>query len=121
MAIRKKKTRTRTTLERLEREIPSSLREYSQQVQRLLASLEKNIDKLTVVARREATKLLREASYRLGELETRGESAWSRLTEQYRRDAVQLLRRLEKAVTPARRPSPRTKAGKKRTRSASAE
>jgi hypothetical protein len=114
MATRKKKTVTRTTLERLEREIPASLREYSQQVQRLLARLESNIDKVTAAARREATKLLREASYRLGELETRGESAWGRLTDQYRRDAVQLLRRLEKAVAPPSRS--RKKAATKATR-----
>ncbi len=111
MTPRKKKTGARATLQRLEQELPATLREYSQQVQRQVARLEKNIDKVTAAARTEATKLLREASYRLDELETKGESAWGRLTDQYRRDAVQMLRRLEKAVAPAGRPG--KKAGKK--------
>ena len=111
MTPRKKKSGARATLQRLERELPATLREYSQQVQRQLARLEKNVDKVTVAARTEATKLLREARHRLAELETKGESAWGRLTHQYRHDAVQMLQRLEKAVAPAGRT--RKKAAKK--------
>jgi len=106
-------TRASDALARIERELPGTLREYSKDVQKRLARLEKEIDKATTATQKQATRLLREASYWLGQLETRGDAAWQKLTGRYRRDAVDMLRRLEELV-PLRRAA-RKKVAKKKT------
>ena len=92
MAVRsgaRKATRRRkaTRLERLERQLPPTLREFAGELRKRLDRLERDATKAQVEVRRRAAKLLREASVQLG--------------------------RLEKAVTPAkrkRRPAARKKA-----------
>ena len=99
-----------------ERGLPPNLRDYAKDVRKLLARLERDIERARANTRRQAAALLREASYRLGELEARGEAAWQRLTRRYRDDAIELLRRLERAVagSPARKGA-RRKAARKAT------
>lgn len=95
-------------------ELPPTLRDYVQRVEKRLDRLERDVTRAQLDARRRAARLLREASRQLGRLEVRGEAGWRRLTTPYRRQLVDLLRRLEKAVSP---PSQRkTGARKKATR-----
>ena len=118
MAVRsgaRKATRRRkaTRLERLERQLPPTLREFAGELRKRLDRLERDATKAQVEVRRRAAKLLREASVQLGRLEVGGEAAWRKLGATYQKELVALLGRLEKAVTPAkrkRRPAARKKA-----------
>jgi hypothetical protein len=107
MAVRsgaRKTTRRRkvTRLERLERQLPPTLREFAADLRKRLDRLERDATKAQVEVRRRAARLLREASVQLGRLEVGGEAAWRKLGATYQKELVALLHRLEKAVTPAR-------------------
>jgi archaellum component FlaC len=110
-----KKKSSRTTkgkagvsrLDRLTRDLPPTLREFSKQVQGRLNRLEKEIDRVQASYRKQIAHLIRVASHRLGQLEARGEGQWRRLAEPARKEAVRLLSQLEKAI------SPQTKQAKK--------
>jgi hypothetical protein len=97
---RKKARRKATRLERFERQLPATLREFAADLRKRLDRLEREVTKAQVEVRRRAAKLLREASVQLGRLEVGGEAAWRKLGATYQKDLVRLLGRLEKAVTP---------------------
>jgi colicin import membrane protein len=117
MATAKKAKRSTTgTVARIESSLPKTLREYSRSVQRELARIERDVEKVTATTRKKGIKLLREASHELGRLEQQGEKAWKRLSTPYRRRAVTLLKQLEKAVAPPT--AARKKVAKKTTKKA---
>jgi hypothetical protein len=109
MAVRRAGTRKPTRrrkaspFERLERQLPATLREFAADLRRRLDRLERDAAKAQIEVRRRAARLLREASTQLGRLEVGGEAAWRKLGATYQKDLVALLGRLEKAVTPATR------------------
>ena len=109
---RKKTTRRMTPLQRLEQELPRTLREFRKGMRTRLARLEKEVGRAQLQARRRAARLLRQASHQLGQLEAKGESGWRKLAKPYRRDLVRLIRRMEGAVKP--RPAARKKTGRKK-------
>jgi hypothetical protein len=90
-------------LERIEAELPPTLRQYARRVRLHLTQVETDIARARAQARRRRTRLLREASHELGRLEAWGEARWRKLTAPYRKRAVDLLRRLERAIEPATR------------------
>jgi hypothetical protein len=112
MAARRRSGRTKTTaargargliaerLARLERGLPSSLRDYAAELRRRLDGLEREVTRAQLDVRRRAARLLRDASHLLGKLEAGGEAGWSRLAAPARRQLLDLLRRLETAVAP---------------------
>ena len=107
---RKKASRRRSTLSRLEAELPKTLRGYTREVQKRLNHLEREVERASVPYRRRAAKLIREASHHLGSLQARGESGWRRQAQPYRKKAQQMLRKLERAVAPpAKRKATRRK------------
>ena len=110
----KRKTAKRKTatgaLARIEAELPKTLRGYVKEIEKRLNSLEKDIEKAGATARRSSAKLLRDASRTIGAWEQQGEAAWRR----GRREAAALMHKLEKSVTPARKPK-KKKAAKKKT------
>ena len=122
MAARKKTTKrstkaTKSPVDRIEERLPATLREYAQRVRRELSRIERDVERATAAARKQAIKLLRLASHELGRLEERGEKEWLRISTPYRRRAANLLSQLQKAVAPpadARR-RPTRKAAKKTT------
>lgn len=95
--------RARSTIRRLEDELPTELRDFSRRVRRDLTHLERRIEHARKDARRGLTRILRDVSHELGRLEAQGERRWRRLTNQARRDAVRALRKLEKAIEPPKR------------------
>lgn len=115
MAARSAKKRVSTrrksvarSLDRLERQLPPTLREFTGELRKRLDRLERDAVKAQVEARKRAARLLREASHQLGRLEVGGETAWRKLGASYQKDLITLLKRLEKALAPparARRPA----------------
>jgi len=103
---KKKVSRTRkgkaavSPLDRLTKDLPPTLREFSRQVQGRLNRLEKEIDRVQASYRKQIAHLIRVASHRLGQLEARGEGQWRRLAEPARKEAIRLLSQLEKAISP---------------------
>lgn len=96
------------SLDRLERQLPSTLREFAGELRKRLDRLERDAARAQIEARRRAARLLREASHQLGRLEVGGETAWRKLGASYQKDLIALLKRLEKALAPparARRPA----------------
>src|SRR5262245_9375256 len=114
MATRKKKTaRTRRPrrvtgaralrarlASRLERELPSRVSEYVNEVQALLDRLEREFQRASERTRIQAARLLRQASRQLGSIEERGQSNWARLVGRYRDEAARVLRALQEAIAP---------------------
>jgi len=134
MAARRKATSKtiqtvkKNPVDQLEERLPATLREYSRRVRKELSRIERDVERATAAARRQAIKLLRLASHELGRLEERGEKEWVRISTPYRRRAAELLSRLQKAVAPpddvrrrttqkatAEKKSSKTKATRKKT------
>ena len=92
MAAKKKTTKRNNTrglhrtLDRLERDLPPNLGKLVKQVRRGLVDLEKQVDK----TRKES------------------EQRWERQQTQVRRDIAAMLRKLEKAVEPPRKRTPKS-------------
>ncbi len=95
------RARTSAALDRLERELPPTLRDYSRRVRQQLGKLEREIDRTQARYRRQAVRLLREGSHRLGSLEALGERGWRELSKRARKEILNILRRLEHAVETA--------------------
>lgn len=106
-----KRRRTPSAFERIEGQLPPTLREYAGDLRKRLDRLERDLAKARLEARKRAARLLREASHQLGRLEVGGEAAWRKLGAAYQRDLVALLKRIEKALAPPakRRPAARKK------------
>jgi len=105
--------KAKTTIQRIEEELPPELRQYARRMRQGLSRLEKQLASAQAGARRRWAQLLREASHQLGRVEALGEREWRKRTTQARRDAVKLLRRLEKAIEPRRAAAPRRKPAKR--------
>ena len=103
----------KSTVQRIEEELPPELRPYARRMRQGLSRLEKQLASAQAGARRRWAHLLREASHQLGRVEALGEREWRRRSTQARRDAVKLLRRLEKAIEPRRMAGPRRKPAKR--------
>jgi len=96
---------------RLERELPTRVSEYVNEVQALLDRLEREFQRASERTRAQASRLLRQASRQLGSIEERGQSNWARLVGRYRDEAARVLRALQTAIapsTPAKRSRRRT-------------
>ncbi len=107
------RARTSAALDRLERELPPTLRDYSRRVRQQLGKLEREIDRTQARYRRQAVRVLREGSHRLGSLEALGERGWRELSKRTRKEILNILRRLEHAVEMAGTQKPTKKtAGK---------
>ena len=81
-------------------ELPSTLQEFSKQVQRRLSELEKQVVKASTDARRGAARMLNDAARQLGRLEAGGEQGWRKLAGDAQKQATKLLSQLEKAISP---------------------
>ena len=90
--------RAGATLARMERELPATLREFSDRVRKRLGQLERAVVRAEALYQREAVRALRTASHQLGRFEAEGERRWKRLTAEARREALLVLRRMEKAL-----------------------
>ena len=112
------RARTSAALDRLERELPPTLRDYSRRVRSQLGKLEQQIDRTQARYRRQAVRLLREGSHRLGGLEALGERGWRELSERARKEILNVLRRLERALETAgtQKPKLRKKAASRSKR-----
>jgi len=110
MATRKKaaKKRSAKRASAFGIELPTTLREFANELRKRLDRLERDAARAQLEARRRAARLLREASQQLGRLEVGGEAAWRKLGASYQKELVALLGRLEKALAPAR---PKRKSG----------
>ena len=104
--------KAKSTVQRIEEELPPELRQYARRMRQGLSRLEKQLVSAQEGARRRWAHLLREASHQLGRIEALGEREWRKRTTQARRDAVKLLRRLEKAIEPRSVARPRRRATK---------
>jgi hypothetical protein len=103
-------------LKKLEPELPANFQEYSRQVRRGLAKLERQIETAQRDATRRWTRLLRDVSHQLGRLEAAGDKQWKKQTYPARYEAVKLLKRLEKAIAPPkRRPARKKKVAARKT------
>lgn len=87
-----------TTLARMERELPDTLREFSVRVRKRLGQLERTVVRAEARYQREGVRALRNASHQLGRFEAEGEQRWKRLTAEARREALLVLRRMEKVL-----------------------
>jgi hypothetical protein len=105
-------------LERLESELPPTLRAFSRRVNAALTRLETEFDRGQANSRKRAARMLRETSRKLGRLEAEGEQGWQKLDESARKDAVRLLKKVEEAVAPSGSAAGQTtrKAARKATR-----
>ncbi|MBW2695989.1 MAG: hypothetical protein JRE70_05910 [Deltaproteobacteria bacterium] len=97
-----KKRTSRSAFQRLEDDMPKTLRDYRARVRKNLNQLERDIERAVPQARRRTARLIREASHELGRIEERGAAAWRRRAKKMTLDAQRLLRRLERAVAPPR-------------------
>ena len=66
---KKKTARKKSVVERLEDELPKTLRDYGKSVRARLNRLERDIERAVPQARRRTARLIREASHELGRLE----------------------------------------------------
>ncbi len=107
--------RAKAALNRLQKELPPTLRDFSKNLRSNLSKLEKEIDKASSKYRRQAVRLLREGSHRLGSLEAQGEKGWRKLNTRARKELSSVVRRLQRAVEPAaaRKKTARKKAARK--------
>ncbi len=112
------RARTSAALDRLERELPPTLQDYSRRVRSQLGKLEREIYRTQARYRRQAVQLLREGSHRLGGLEALGERGWRNLSRRARKEILTVLRRLEHVVETAgtQKPKRRQKAVRKSKR-----
>ena len=103
----KSRRRGATRLARLEGQLPPTLREFASELRKRLDSLERDVTRAQLEARRRGASLLREASQQLGRLEVSGEAGWRTLGASYQKELIALLKRLEKALAPpaARKPA----------------
>lgn len=104
-ATRKKATvrrraRRMTALDRLQGQLPPTLRQFANELRKRLDGLEREVVRAQIAARRRAARLLRDASRQLGRLEVQGEAGWRRLGAAYQRELVAMLSRLEKTLAP---------------------
>ena len=99
----RKAASNRSTLARIEHELPERLEEFLKRAQRRLDELEHDVYRAGNKVRREGIRVLREVSHELGKIEQRGEVEWRRLRTRYGREAVKVLQRIEKAVAPPAR------------------
>jgi hypothetical protein len=101
-------------LARVERELPETLREFSERVRKRLGQLERAVVRAEARYQREAVRALRTASHQLGRFEAEGERRWKRLTAEARREALRVLRRMEKALEgkAAAKPARRARRGR---------
>ena len=106
------RARAKAALDRLQKELPPTLRDFSKNLRSNLSKLEKEIDKASSKYRRQAVRLLREGSHRLGSLEAQGEKGWRKLNTRARKEISSVVRRLQRAVEPA---TARRLAGLKKT------
>ena len=95
------RARAKAALDRLQKELPPTLRDFSKNLRSNLSKLEKEIDKASSKYRRQAVRLLREGSHRLGSLEAHGEKGWRKLNTRARKELSGVVRRLQRAVEPA--------------------
>ncbi len=118
----RKKTRKRTpargaakksTVQRIQDELPAELRAYAKRVQQGLSRLEKQIDTAKRDGRKRFTRLLRDVSHQLGGIEAEGERQWRQRTAKARQEAVKLLRRLEQTFEPRKKAKPTRSAPRK--------
>jgi len=93
--------RAKAALDRLQKELPPTLRDFSKNLRSNLSKLEKEIDKASSKYRRQTIRLLREGSHRLGSLEAHGEKGWRKLNTRARKELSSVVRRLQRAVEPA--------------------
>ena len=94
---------TERGIEKLSKDVPSTLNEYSRRVVAQLSKLERRIHGAQTAYRRRGTRVLREASRELGRLEARGERNWRKLNTRARRQALKTLRQIERLIEPAPR------------------
>ena len=112
----------KTTVQRIQDELPPELRAYAKRVQQGLSRLEKQIETAQRDARKRFTRLLRDVSHQLGGIEAEGERQWRKRTARARHEAVKLLRRLEQTLettkkkVKAARPKPRKAAARPKPR-----
>jgi hypothetical protein len=137
MAARKTSTRKKSrvrggargaladALDRLELELPPTLRDYARQARRQLDRLEGDLLQAQSDMRKRLAGLLREASHQLGRVEAEGEAGWRRLASPYRSQLLDLMKRIEKALAPqaakARRTARKTVRKARQAASAAAE
>jgi hypothetical protein len=98
--------RAQSSIERLERELPPTLAQFSRRMRTQLGRLERQIERTGTRYRRTWTRLLRDASHQLGRFEAEGEARWRRLGTTARSEALRVLRRLERELEPKRRRRP---------------
>jgi hypothetical protein len=75
-------------LDRLTKDLPPTLREFSKQVRTRLNRLEKRIDRVQASYRKQVAHLIRVASHRIDQ------------AEPARKQVIRLLSRLEKVISP---------------------
>ncbi len=121
------RARTSAAFDRLEQELPATLRDFSRRVRSQLSQLERQIEEAQTKYRRQAARLLREGSHRLGRLEAQGERSWRNLNTRARKEILSALRQLERFVetaetrkTPRRKTTRREKAERRPKRAARA-
>jgi hypothetical protein len=106
----RRETRVRSSIQRLEHELPPTLAQFSRRVRGKLGRLERQIERAEARYRRQWTRLLRDASHQLGRFEAEGEARWRRLGTAARSEALRVLRRLERELEPKRRRRPARRA-----------
>jgi hypothetical protein len=113
------RARTSAAFDRLEQELPATLRDFSRRARSQLSQLERQIEEAQTKYRRQAARLLREGSHRLGHLEAQGERSWRNLNTRARREILSVLRRIESFVETAEtRKTPRRKKAERRPKRA---
>jgi ElaB/YqjD/DUF883 family membrane-anchored ribosome-binding protein len=119
-ARKKKAAKPKSAIQRIEAELPKTLRDFGKQVRKDLNTLERDIERAIPAARKRTARVIRDVSHELGRIEERGEAAWKKSVRKATKDAHELtkdaqglLRKLEKAVAPPRA-KPKKKAARKK-------
>jgi len=79
-------------------DLPRTLQEYNDAVERMLNRLEREIEGAFPTARRRLARMLRDASRELGRLEARGERAWKRSAGAATRESQRVLNQLSNTI-----------------------
>jgi hypothetical protein len=79
-------------------DLPRTLQEYNDAVERMLNRLEREIEGAFPTARRRLARMLRDASRELGRLEERGERAWKRSAGVATRESQRVLNQLSNTI-----------------------
>jgi hypothetical protein len=109
-AVASGRAQASAALDRLEQELPATLRGLSRRFRSQLSQLEEQVEEAQAKYRRQAARLLREGSHQLGRLEAQGERSWRNLNTRARQEILGVLRRLERFVETAEtRKTPRRK------------